>query len=155
MSLCWCSRRRFAPTLSHCGEGCLEFSWAGSWPDCTQFLASPDRLGSFVGGDVGRADSFDERAFFKSISVKEAPGRVGWYYFTERPGEGELVTELPTVNKNWKDKFFFVSGGGWELPDWEVGTYTPQIPSRWGVPITNYEESEDKGMAPKMDKAHL
>lgn len=40
--------------------------------------------------------------FLNQFSVKEAPGGVVWYYFTKRPGEEDLVTELHNVNKNWK-----------------------------------------------------
>jgi hypothetical protein len=81
--------------------------------------------------------SLTKGPFLNQFSVKEAPGGVGWYYFAKRAGEGELVTELPSASKNWKDKFFFVGGDGWELPNWEVGTYVPRIPSGWGVPISN------------------
>ncbi|KAI8529995.1 hypothetical protein RHMOL_Rhmol11G0019600 [Rhododendron molle] len=75
--------------------------------------------------------------FLNQFLIKEAPGGTGWYYFTKRPGGGELITDLLNVHKNWKDKFFFVGGDGWELPSWEIGSYTQRVHNRRGEPVAS------------------
>lgn len=75
-----------------------------------------------------------KEGFFNQYMIKESPNGQGWWYFTRRPSEeGELVTDLPTVDKNWKDKFLFIGGDGWELPDGDTGIYSSRVPSHWGT----------------------
>lgn len=73
---------------------------------------------------------FSKEVFLRQYTIKENPNGHGWWYFTRRPSEeSELVLDLPTIDKNWKDKFFFIGGNRWELLDGDRGIHFSQVPS--------------------------
>ena len=47
-----------------------------------------------------------------------------------------MVKGLPSSNKAWKDKFFFVSGREWEFCSWEEKRHFP-INRKWGFPSSS------------------
>ena len=48
----------------------------------------------------------------------------------------DMVKGLPSSNKAWKDKFFFVSGREWEFCSWEEKRHFP-ISGKWGFPSSS------------------
>jgi hypothetical protein len=56
----------------------------------------------------------------------------GWWYFSRRDNTAPAIEGLPSANKRWKDKFFFLSGEGWEFPAWEERTSASKIRVFWG-----------------------
>ncbi len=75
--------------------------------------------------------------FAHIYQVKESPSGYGWFYFTKRDRIPHLI-DVPNSNRYWKDKFFFVSGSGWEFPSWDESR-APQVPRSWGVPPAESE----------------
>ena len=62
------------------------------------------------------------------------------YYFKCRKEERKLVTEVPSFNRDWKRKFFFVNGSNWICSLEEVGGLQ-SIDSTWGVLTKSGESS--------------
>jgi hypothetical protein len=68
------------------------------------------------------------------FQLKKSPSAVGWWYFSPRDREKEpLLTDVPSGVKDWKDRFFFVGGSGWEFPGYE-DDQSPTISREWGSP---------------------
>ncbi|KAK0603317.1 hypothetical protein LWI29_003684 [Acer saccharum] len=59
----------------------------------------------------------------------------GWYYFHPRPNVSKLILNLPDNNKNWKQKWFLISGSwGGELHEDGV---IRSVPTHFGIPVSN------------------
>ena len=80
--------------------------------------------------------SLSLRAFQHVYSLKESPNANGWWYFSKREKGLDMVKGLPSSNKAWKDKFFFVSGREWEFCSWEEKRHFP-INGKWGFPSSS------------------
>lgn len=67
----------------------------------------------------------------------------GFWYFQARD-DHQIVFRLPTLVKRWKEKFFFISGEGWEYQEAEVvGSVTLGINLVWGVPDSSEIDGAD------------
>jgi len=54
-----------------------------------------------------------------------APKAERMYYYKCRKRERQLVTKIPSSNRDWKEKFFFVLVSNWVCSPEEVGTAEP------------------------------
>ena len=59
---------------------------------------------------------------YKPIRV---PKVKGMYNFKCKKEKRKLVTKVPSSNKDWKRKFFFVNGSNWACSPKEVGGMQP------------------------------
>ncbi|KAF7134714.1 hypothetical protein RHSIM_Rhsim08G0029200 [Rhododendron simsii] len=83
-------------------------------------------------GEEARPLTVDE--FLYCYMPKASSEGRGWWFFQARQGR-QLITNYPSSNKFWKEKFFFISGEGWEFQDTEVvGPEIPRIQYAWGDP---------------------
>lgn len=60
----------------------------------------------------------------------------GHHFFQAQDGR-VLFYGLPSDNKGWQERFFLISGQGWEYPPDEKDPATVQ--NQWGVPSTQYK----------------
>ena len=69
--------------------------------------------------------------FLDLFSVKEAA--EGFLYLSKCSSAPLIISDLPSSNKFWKERYFFVSGYSWEYDpiDWEdiLG-----VPTAWTTP---------------------
>ena len=78
----------------------------------------------------GNDSSPSIREFASLFQLKSSPS-VGFLYFAKRAKAKLLVSGLPSSNKGWKPRFFFVKGDSWELSG-ELGDI-PRVPRVWGA----------------------
>ncbi|GFY89060.1 hypothetical protein Acr_06g0010000 [Actinidia rufa] len=57
----------------------------------------------------------------------------GWLYFKAR-NKKVLLGGYPSNVKEWKSKFFFVSGDEWEIPEGTSREGAPRVPRTWRIP---------------------
>ena len=59
---------------------------------------------------------------------------VGWWTFHCRGSEWNVVSDLPSSNKKWKNRFFFISGSEWEFGNMDMADKQKPIGvnRRWG-----------------------
>lgn len=63
----------------------------------------------------------------------------GMHFFQVRDGQG-LFCGLPSNNKSWHERFFFVSGEGWKYPPDEENPV--RVQQSWGVLSTQGNASD-------------
>ena len=84
-------------------------------------------------------------SMYKAVNHK-----VGWVYFQARSGKG-IVENIPTSNKGWEKRFFFVSGGGWEFQPWENGQAgLSRVILKWQGPVDH-----DLNIVPNLSKEEI
>lgn len=66
---------------------------------------------------------------YKPFHVRKAERM---YYFKCRKREHQLVTKIPSSNRDWKEKFFFVPGSNWACRPDEVAITEP-VDYTWGI----------------------
>ncbi|XP_058076380.1 uncharacterized protein LOC131224961 [Magnolia sinica] len=76
-----------------------------------------------------------------------------WYYFATRGSKGlGLVMNLPSSNKDWKNKWFWASGE-WEALTAELGCLMTRVPTRFSSPgMAEASGSRRRKAAPTVDE---
>ncbi|TXG53676.1 hypothetical protein EZV62_018932 [Acer yangbiense] len=69
------------------------------------------------------------REFMNLYQLKSIPNYHGWYYVSAWPGKEVMVTDNPSSNKDWKNKWFFASGHWGAQPSEQV--FEHRIPTRF------------------------
>ena len=81
-------------------------------------------------GDVIRRDEFLH--FYCLRKSKDS----GYYEFKSWDRASRLILDCPSSFRNWKPKFFFVSGSDWEFVLGEDLDEAPKFLHSWGVPLS-------------------
>ncbi|KAK0578389.1 hypothetical protein LWI29_009660 [Acer saccharum] len=71
-------------------------------------------------------------AEFQYLNCLKASVCSGWYYFHPRPNVSKLILDLPDNNKNWKQKWFLISGS-WDGELRKDGVIR-SVPTHFGIP---------------------
>ena len=66
--------------------------------------------------------------FLDLFSVKESA--EGFLYFSKRSGAPLVISDLPSSNRLWKERYFFVSGRNWEYDPFDKDD-TLGVPVAW------------------------
>ena len=69
--------------------------------------------------------------FFDLFSMKEAA--EGFLYLSRRANAPLIISNLPSFHRFWKERYFFVSGRGWEYDPLDKED-TLGVPTVWTTP---------------------
>ena len=76
-------------------------------------------------GDMIRVDDF-----IHLYRLKESK-EYGYYDLVPWVRKARIITDLPSLFRYWKSRFFFVSGDGWETLFNELWGEVPRLLRRW------------------------
>ena len=79
-------------------------------------------------GDMIRVDDF-----IHLYRLKESR-EYGYYDLMPWVRKARIITDLPSLFRYWKSRFFFVSGDGWETLFNELWGEVPRLLRRWRAP---------------------
>ena len=87
-------------------------------------------------------ETLSSNEFLYCYRPVQVPKVKGIYYFKCRKEERNLVTKVPSSNRDWKRKIFFVNGLNWVYSLEEVGGVQP-IDCTWGcyLSLVNHQSS--------------
>ncbi|KAB1227142.1 hypothetical protein CJ030_MR1G027739 [Morella rubra] len=133
------------------GQGPIPFSSRDATTSAVVFLisqsASIEQLATGIGFlcAVEQAICYGEALYLREFAWRYKIMRSGdgMHFFQARDGRG-LFRSLPSNNKGWHERFFFVSGEGWEYPPCEKNPIrVQQIPSTRSKETPELSPEED------------
>ena len=82
---------------------------------------------------IADGDMITLNEFVHLYHLKESK-EFGYYKFVPWNRKSRLVVDLPSSFHNWKSRFFFVSGDGWETLFDDFWGDIPRLLRRWETP---------------------
>ena len=82
---------------------------------------------------IANRDMITTNEFVYLYHLKEFK-EFGYYEFVPWNRKSRLVVDLPSSFRNWKSRFFFVSGDGWETLSDDFWGDVPRLLHRWETP---------------------